>query len=105
MIYLCCFLDEKAPKFNDAIKKDCLASNWKFKPCDAPNDFYCYFEGSTALYEIFNDALRFPKIKNYKTNTTLDILFCQMTTFIKVRVTYVFGLQTLKLKNLVKSIN
>ena len=46
MIYLCFLLDEKAPKFNDAIKKDCLASNWKFKPCDAPNDFYCLAETS-----------------------------------------------------------
>ena len=61
MIYV--VLDKKAPKFNDAKSKDCLASNWKFKPCDAPNDFYCYFEG-IALYEIFNDAFRFPKIKN-----------------------------------------
>ena len=33
---------------------------------------------------------------------TLDILFCQITTFIKVRTAFVFGLQPLKLIDFTK---
>ena len=36
------------------------------------------------------------------TTLTLDLLFRQITTFIKVRVTFVFGLQTLSLKDFSK---
>ena len=38
----------------------------------------------------------------YHFNTHLDILFCQITTFIKVRTAFVFGLQPLKLIDFTK---
>ena len=44
-----------------------------------------------------SDQVKFSELTLGKKYVSLDILFFQITTFIKVRVAFVFGLQTLSL--------